>query len=483
MTRTSLLFVSRTSLLVLCLSVASVVFFVLPNFAEASVLGQNNWPVNISSASPTGIRGNQLFYAGDVTATGTARILEMWVINVNTDDSNMTLALAPLFPLASPKCGATTTKSGIFYGVNRAQPTLVQFELFPLVPNGCDITPTTPTATLDLSVGAGSNYAMMVSGTTTSAYRILTEREISGRASTWIESQAPLDNELIYASSSISVYSTYYVDSSDVQEGETVMACQIWNSVKNLGGLGGIYGSDDRYHGTLCEQVFVFDSEHYILNEIPEIAATGTIQVSHYITAERTQSPAWWQFWESEETKSRTLAEDYSQFNLFAITDDLELDHLLSEYERTQEARVINEATNKGGDYGFLDGWLAFPEDIMKKKHPFAWGAELLTIIQERSQEEHSTSTLEIDIPIFSVVDTNSTSTAIDFSAFNYASTSVEDPTSSPFEDGCEVLNEVLVISTTTPTCTSFRDLTKFIMYIMTIIAVALLMHRLFKEF
>jgi hypothetical protein len=152
------IFVSRKSLLFLCLSVASVVL--LPQNLEAATIIENDWPVETGTASTAGIRGQQIINSEDVSATGTAKYLEMWVVGTNVTNE-LVIEFDVVDGSATDSdytCRTLAGQTGQDYGLIDGTPQKITFELEENTANGCDITTSTESGT-DLSIGSGSGYS------------------------------------------------------------------------------------------------------------------------------------------------------------------------------------------------------------------------------------------------------------------------------------------------------------------------------------
>src|SRR5690606_26127061 len=141
---------------------------------------------------------------------------------------------------------------------------------------------------------------------------------------------------------------------------------------------------------------------------------------------------------------------------------------------QTQEVRAIQEQNS--GNFGIFDAALNFMPNLLRNKHPFAWPIQALEELKEASEATYATSTYAVDVPLFQVLDHASSSTGfLDFEPTQNlgVSTTLQ---SSPFEDGCEFLDDVITVSSSTSACGGFRLLSGYALYLLPVIFIGVLM-------
>jgi len=141
----------------------------------------------------------------------------------------------------------------------------------------------------------------------------------------------PMQNAYVYSTSSIEIDAWYKVRSSDLQNVDNVIKVEVlWESVKTPYIVDGAMN----YRGAIEQNLSTFNSEQ-LYSDVFSAYATGTHNLSYKIIEE--VQPPFWQFWNDTVTQ-RIIAQNTQSFNLYAVTDTIELQSLQSEYEAIQQS-------------------------------------------------------------------------------------------------------------------------------------------------
>jgi len=419
---------SRKSLLFLCLSVASVAFF-LPTQAHAIQLGSNDWPLDVNNATVTpGIRGQDVYGVGDITSTGTVKYIQMYV-----KGTDVTRALVIEFDnvdfVATDSDRTCTSETGLIgsdYNLVNNQFLLVTFEMTEVIAGGCVVNPHTTIGAYDLTYGSGSGYvhkSTVDDGIVTSAFYDANSDpnnlEPPCVGCTYIVSQIPNDRS-IEPDTTVDFTAQYYINPNDVDDFANVYLRLVWKSTK----VTSVFEDQQLYSGGVEENAYASGLELLFQGDFTSYA-TGTHYLSYDIY-ERIDPPLW-KFWDTSFTEKQ-LAKDDGIFFIASETSLEELQALLEQSE-AEQAQLIASTYSDCNENGIFSQ-TCFNEkisgavDVMQRSRPIGYGYRIYEILSATSSTSTSL-TMAFTFPTTSPV----------------AGTAISLPITSPVDDAIDFLN------------------------------------------